>query len=63
MYIYIYIYKCKNDLADNLSSNAKLFPDDTSLFSVVHNANTTVKELNNDLVKISSWAYQRKNEL
>ena len=42
-----------NDLADGLSSNAKLFADDTSLFSVVHNANTTANELNNDLVKIS----------
>ena len=49
-----------NDLADVLSSNAKLFADDTSLFSVVHNANTTAKELNNDLVKISRWAYQWK---
>ena len=33
-----------NDLADSISSNAKLFADDTSLFSVVHNANTTAKE-------------------
>ena len=49
-----------NDLADGLSSNAKLFADGTSLFSVVHNANTTAKELNNDLVKISRWAYQWK---
>ena len=32
-----------NDLADGLSSNAKLFADDTSLFSVVHNSNTTAK--------------------
>ena len=32
-----------NDLADGLSSNAKLFADGTSLFSVVHNANTTAK--------------------
>ena len=32
-----------NDLADGLSSIAKLFADDTSLFSVVHNANTTAK--------------------
>ena len=37
-----------NDLADGLSLNAKLFADDTSLFSVVHSANTTAKELNND---------------
>ena len=51
---------CINDLADGLSSNAKLFADDTSLFSVVQNANTTAKELNNDLVKINRWAYQWK---
>ena len=30
-----------NDLADGLSSNAKLFADDTSLFSVVHNVDTS----------------------
>ena len=35
-----------NDLVDSLSSNAKLFADDTLLFSVIHKANTTVKELN-----------------
>ena len=49
-----------NDLADGLSWNAKLFVDETSLFSVVHNANTTAKELNYYLVKISRWAYQWK---
>ena len=49
-----------NDLADGLSSNTKLFADDTSVFSVVHNANTRAKELNNDLVKINRWAYQWK---
>ena len=49
-----------NDLADGLSSSAKLFADDTSLFSVVHNANPAANELNNDLVKISRWAYQWK---
>ena len=49
-----------NDLADGLSSNAKLFADITSLFSVVRNANTTTKELNIDLVKINRWAYQWK---
>ena len=30
-----------NDLSNGLSSNAKLFADDTSLFSVVHNINTS----------------------
>ena len=49
-----------NDLADGLSSNEKLFADDTSLFSVVLNADTTAKELNNDVVKISRWACQWK---
>ena len=54
--IYIYI----NDRADGLSSIAKLFVDDTSLFSVVHNANTTAKELNNALIKVSNYTYQWK---
>ena len=49
-----------NDLSDDLSSNPKLFADDTSLFSVVHDKNTSAKELNNDLRKISNWAYQWK---
>ena len=49
-----------NDLADGLSSSAKLFADDNSLFSAVHNANPAANELNNDLVKISRWAYQWK---
>ena len=49
-----------NDLAEGLSSNAKSFAHDTSLFSAVHNANTTAKELNDDLVKINRWAYQWK---
>ena len=46
-----------NDLANGLSLIAELFADDTSLFSVVLNANTTAKELNNNVVKISNWAY------
>ena len=49
-----------NDLVNGLSSNAKLFRDDNLLFSVVLNANTTAKELNNDLVKANRWAYQWK---
>ena len=40
-----------NDLSDGLSSNAKLFADDTSLFSVVHDRNTSAIELNKDLKK------------
>ena len=49
-----------NHLVNGFSSTAKLFADDTSLFSVLHNANTTAKELNNDLVKTSNCAYQWK---
>ena len=48
-----------NDLPKGLSSNAKLFADDT-LFSVIHDSSTTRNELNDDLVKISNWAYQWK---
>ena len=50
----------RNDLSDNLTSNAKLFADDTSLFSVVDDANTSAKELNNDLKNVNDWAYQWK---
>ena len=38
-----------NDLSDSLSSNAKLFADDASLFSAVHDINTSAIELNKDL--------------
>ena len=49
-----------NDLSDDLSTNAKLFADDTSLFSVVCDINTSAAHLNNDLWKISNWAFQWK---
>ena len=42
-----------NDLSDNLTSNAKLFADDTSLFSVVHDVNTSAKELNDDMKNVN----------
>ena len=41
-----------NDLADGLSSNTKLFADDTSLFCVIHDAVITTLQLNSDLVRI-----------
>ena len=49
-----------NDLADGLSSNAKLFADDTSLFSVIHDVDTSANELNNGLYQINKWAFQWK---
>ena len=47
-----------SDLSDNLTSNAKLFADDTSLFSVVHDVNTSAKELNDDLKKVNDLTFQ-----
>ena len=47
---FIYI----NDLSDDLSTNAKLFVDDTSLLSVVRDINTSAIHLNNDLREISN---------
>ena len=49
-----------NNLADGLSSNTKLFADDTSLFSVIHNSVITTLELNSDLSRIKQWASQWK---
>ena len=49
-----------NDLTDSLRSNPKLFDDDTSLFSVVHDINQSGINLNDDLEKVSNWAFQWK---
>ena len=49
-----------NDLSGDLVSTIKLFADDTSLSSVVHDSNISANELNNDLQKISEWAYKWK---
>ena len=37
-----------NNLADGPSSNAKLFADDISLLSVIHDADVSANESNND---------------
>ena len=49
-----------NDLSYDLSTNAKLFADDTSLFSVILDINTSATHLNNELRKMSNWAFQWK---
>ena len=49
-----------NDLTDGLSSNTKLFADDTSLFSVIHDSVSMTSELNSDLVRRKQWAFQWK---
>ena len=52
-----------NDLPNGLNSNAKLFTDDTSLFSVVHNITDSANLLNSDLSKINESALQWKMSL
>ena len=42
-----------NDLPYGLTTNAKLFADDTSLNSVIHDSATSSISLNNDLLKTS----------
>ena len=49
-----------NDLYDGLKSECKLFADDTSLFSVVHDINASASDLNEDLEKIGNWAFKWK---
>ena len=48
-----------NDLANDLKSNPKLFADDTSLFSVIHDVNLSQIDfdLNKDLDEINNWKY------
>ena len=45
-----------NDLSHILSSTAELFADNTSVFSRVHDIDSSTKQLNDDLTKISDWA-------
>ena len=47
-------------MSDSLSSNCKLFADDTSLFSVVHDVTISSSELNSNLAKISEWTFKWK---
>ena len=56
LFFLIYI----NDLSVDITSTAKLFADDTSLFFIIHDAKTTTYELNKDLQKIAEWAHQWK---
>ena len=51
---------CINDLHNGLNSNVKLFADDASMFSVVHNTTDSANLLNSDLSKINKWTLQWK---
>ena len=46
------------DLSRDLFSEAKFFAEDTSLFYMAHDINTSGKKLNNDLKRASNWGFQ-----
>ena len=48
------------DLSDDLVSRARLFADDTSIFSTVIDIHNSSEELNSDLCVIKNWAFQWK---
>ena len=47
-----------NDLVDNISSEAKVFADGKSVFTVVSDVDIATDKLNRDLEVISNWAHQ-----
>ena len=49
-----------NDLPNGIESTCKIFADDTSLFSKVKDETSSDTQFNNDLNKISKWAFQWK---
>ena len=53
---FIYI----NDLLNDIKSKCKLFADDTSLFSVVQDIDTSENDLNHDIEKLGEWTFQWK---
>ena len=50
-----------NDLPEGLTSNVKLFANDTSIFSVLRDSSSKSLSLNEDLSKISQWGVQIEN--
>ena len=52
-----------NDLPDGLTTNAKLFTEETSLFLVVHDSVASSVSLNNDLLKFLHWLTNRRRYL
>ena len=49
-----------NDLTDNISSDIRLFADDSSLFTCVKGVDQTHEKLEKDLQTVTKWAYQWK---
>ena len=56
LFFLIYI----NDLSHNLSSTSKLFTNNTSIFFIAHDIDSSAKQLNHDLKNISDRAYEWK---
>ena len=56
LFFLIYI----NDLVGNVKCDAKMFADDTSLYSVVVDERKTAEDLNRDLETVRLWAWQWK---
>ena len=46
-----------SDLPNGLKGESKLFSDDTSLFSLAHNVNTSASDISKDLNLISDWDF------
>ena len=57
---YLRILIIINDLPNELSSNYNFFVDDTSLFLVVNNIQTSTTTLSQDINAITNWAFQWK---
>ena len=55
----IFLIYIKN-LSGGFTTNARLFAEDVSLFSVVDNINLSATNLNNDLCNINAWTNQSK---
>ena len=49
-----------NNLPDDLISNFKLLAYNTTISSILNSINVSTEEINNDLKRISDWAYQWK---
>ena len=45
-----------NDVVSNITSNIRLFEDDTTLYNIVENPLTAAVVFNSDMQKIDSWA-------
>ena len=49
-----------NDLTDNITSQMRLFADDSSLFTCVKGVDETHEKLDKDLQTVTNWAHQWK---